>query len=217
MSVNGELVGATSARRRRERRLRSWWRHEALSVAAALATARHHSAGPEVVTRREGQQVEVEVEQHDGLRAQNTPPQGLRPGVLQDPGPPLVEAVTVGYVAAGVPLLGAPSLADSSAEVIDGSTSPSSYSAPGKSRGRRRRRLWRRRSWSSWRRSLLRRRSGCLRCSGGNGRGPGSLHALPRRSACRSLVPGQRGGWEEEGKEEEEKEEEAEDVEDSPS
>ena len=49
-------------------------------------------------------------------------PPGLRPGVLQDPGPPLVEAVTVGYVAAGVPLLGAPSLADSSAEVIDGST-----------------------------------------------------------------------------------------------
>ena len=40
------------------------------------------------------------------------------------------------------------------------------------------------------------------------------VHALPRRSACRSLVPGQRGGWEEEGKEEEE--EEAEDVEDSP-
>ena len=36
---------------------------------------------------------------------------------------------------------------------------------------------------------------------------------LPRRSACRSLVPGQRGSWEEEGKEEEE--EEAEDVEDS--
>ena len=46
----------------------------------------------------------------------------MRPGVLQDPGPPLVEAVTVDYVAAGVPLLGAPSLADSSAEVIDGST-----------------------------------------------------------------------------------------------
>ena len=34
------------------------------------------------------------------------------------------EAAAVGYVAAGVPLLGAPSLADSSAEVIDGSTVP---------------------------------------------------------------------------------------------
>ena len=39
-----------------------------------------------------------------------------------DPGPPWVEAAAVGYVAAGVPLLGAASLADSSAEVIDGST-----------------------------------------------------------------------------------------------
>ena len=38
------------------------------------------------------------------------------------PGPPWVEAVAVGYVAASVPLLGAPSLADSSAEVADGST-----------------------------------------------------------------------------------------------
>ena len=27
----------------------------------------------------------------------------MRPGVLQDPGPPWVEAVTVGYVAAGAP------------------------------------------------------------------------------------------------------------------
>ena len=111
MSVDGELVGATSARRRRERRLRSWWRHEALSVAAALATARHHSAGPEVVTRREGQPEEVEVEQHDGLRAQTTPPPGTRPGVPLDPGPPVVGAVTVGYVAAPGPLLAPPVLA----------------------------------------------------------------------------------------------------------
>ena len=100
MSVNGELVGATSARRRRERRLRSWWRHEVLSVAAALATARHHSAGPEVVTRREGQPEEVEVEQHDGLR-----------GVPLDPGLPVVGAVTVGYVAAPGPFLAPPVLA----------------------------------------------------------------------------------------------------------
>ena len=104
----GAAGGTSSARRRRERRQRSWWRHEQLSVAAAL------SAGPGVVTRSEEQQEEVELETYDGPRAQNTPPPGLRPGVLQDPGPPLVEAVT--------PLLGAPSLADSSAEVIDGST-----------------------------------------------------------------------------------------------
>ena len=46
----------------------------------------------------------------------------MRPGVPSDPGPPWVEAVAVGYAAAGVPLLGAPLLADSSAEAIDGST-----------------------------------------------------------------------------------------------
>ena len=45
----------------------------------------------------------------------------MRPGVPLDPGPPWVEAVAVGYAAASVPLLGAPSLADSSAEAIDGS------------------------------------------------------------------------------------------------
>ena len=33
-----------SARRRRERRLRSWWRHERMSIAAALVEATHHSA-----------------------------------------------------------------------------------------------------------------------------------------------------------------------------
>ena len=41
---------------------------------------------------------------NDGLRAQNTAPPGTRPGVLQDPGPPLA-AVTVGYVAAWAPSL----------------------------------------------------------------------------------------------------------------
>ena len=102
---------AGAARRRRGRRQRSWWRHEALSVAAALATARHHSAGPGVVTRGEGQQEEVEVKQHDGLRAQTTPPPGTRPGVPLDPGPPVVGAVTVGYVAAPGPLLAPPVLA----------------------------------------------------------------------------------------------------------
>ena len=59
--------------------------------------------------------------------------------------------------------------------------SPSSYSAPWKSRGRRRR-LWRRR--------LLRRRSGCLRCSGGTGkRGPGSLVRPGPRSPASNSSP----------------------------
>ena len=97
--------GTSSARRRRERRQRSWWRHEQLSVAAALASARHHSAGLGVVSWREEQQEEVEQDAYDGPRALNTPPRATRPGVLQDPGPPWVEALTVGYVAAGAPSL----------------------------------------------------------------------------------------------------------------
>ena len=36
--------GAGAAKRRRERRLSSWWRHERMSVAAALAEAHYHSA-----------------------------------------------------------------------------------------------------------------------------------------------------------------------------
>ena len=49
-----------AAKRWRERRLRSWWRHEAQRISATLATARHHSAGPPVMTRREEQQEEEE-------------------------------------------------------------------------------------------------------------------------------------------------------------
>ena len=41
MSLHGELTGA--AARRRERRLRSWLRHERQTVAMVLAEACHHS------------------------------------------------------------------------------------------------------------------------------------------------------------------------------
>ena len=105
---DGAAGGTSSARRRRERRQRSWWRHEQLSVAAALASARHHSAGPGVVTRSEEQQEEVEHVTNDGLRAQNTPPPGLRPEQLPAAPGPQLAAVTVGYVAGGAPLVVAP-------------------------------------------------------------------------------------------------------------
>ena len=110
--------------RRRQRRLRSMLRHEQQSVAMALAQALHHSAGPsmtKVVERRERQEGEVQ-DANDAPRSQTTLLPGVRPGVPLDPGPPVDEAVAVGYAAASVPLLGAPSLADSSAEAIDGST-----------------------------------------------------------------------------------------------
>ena len=103
MNVDG--AGTSSARRRRERRLRSWWRHERMSVAAALAEAHHHSSP------------KVGAETHDALRRQKTASAGARPGVLQDPAPQ--GAVTVGYVAAPVPLLFTPSLADTMADQVD--------------------------------------------------------------------------------------------------
>ena len=115
-------AGTGAARRRRERRLRAWLRHERQSVAAAVAEALHHSAGPreKVVERRGRQEGEVH-ETHNALRSQTTPLPGKRPAPLSEVTGPQA-AVTDGYVAAGVPLLGAPSLADSSAEAIDGST-----------------------------------------------------------------------------------------------
>ena len=42
MDLSGQPMSATQ--RRKQRRLRSWWRHEQQSIAAALATFTHHSA-----------------------------------------------------------------------------------------------------------------------------------------------------------------------------
>ena len=51
----------SAAQRRKQRRLRSWWRHEQQTVAAVLATFQHHSApwGPR--TARTGRRARVEV------------------------------------------------------------------------------------------------------------------------------------------------------------
>ena len=73
-----ERVGA--AKRRRDRQLRAFRRHELLTVRMELAAALHHSA----------QRVEVprEVEEyatHVGPRAQKTPPPGMRPASLAEP------------------------------------------------------------------------------------------------------------------------------------
>ena len=90
---------AGAAMRRRERRLRSWAKHERMTVAMALAENLHHS------------RQKVEGDEHDGPRAQKTARvTGARPGVLTEP-EPQGEAVTVGYVAAPGPLLVVASLA----------------------------------------------------------------------------------------------------------
>ena len=89
MEVHGERVSG-AARRRRQRRLRQWHRHERLAVQMALATAAHHSAQPDEALRRQRTARAREVEeqdQHEALRRQMAPPLGMRPGVLQDPAP----------------------------------------------------------------------------------------------------------------------------------
>ena len=60
-------AGSGSAKRRRERRLRSWWRHERMSIAAALAEALHHSSGAPKYDKRV-----VEEAQHGAVRGQTT-------------------------------------------------------------------------------------------------------------------------------------------------
>ena len=85
--------------RRRQRRLRSWLRHERMTVAMTLAEMTHHTAGEEVVH-----------DAHDALRGQKTPPPGVRPGSLSDPGPQRSDR-TVRRSSGAVPLLAVPVLA----------------------------------------------------------------------------------------------------------
>ena len=96
-----DCAGTSSARRRRERRLRSWLRHERMTVAMELAAATHHSSPkggwPDTT--------------HDALRGQKTASSaGVHPGVLKEPEVHW-EAATVGHVAAPGPLLAVPVLA----------------------------------------------------------------------------------------------------------
>ena len=76
----------SAAKRRRERRLRSAWRHEQLSVAMALAAVAHHSAQPNAALRglKPGTRAkEGEVrEEHQALRGQTRLPPGMRPALL---------------------------------------------------------------------------------------------------------------------------------------
>ena len=59
--------GAGAAKRRRERRLRSWWRHERMSIACAVAEALHHSSGAPKYDKRV-----VEDAKHGAVRGQTT-------------------------------------------------------------------------------------------------------------------------------------------------
>ena len=81
--------GTSCARRPRERRLRSFLRHERMAVALHLIEALHHSsaASLEPVVERREEEVEAEVV-YDAPRGQEQPPPGMRPGSLSDPWPP---------------------------------------------------------------------------------------------------------------------------------
>ena len=119
--------GDGAAKRRRQRRLRSWLRHEQQTVAAVLATVSHHSY-PKVDTAHDGLRAlrtvtstreGVEHEQHDGLRAQKPPLPGVRPGSLFDPGPQRSDR-TVRHSAGDTPLLVVPALRGD--DGVDGTT-----------------------------------------------------------------------------------------------
>ena len=91
--MSGESDRSGVAKRRRERRLRQFLRHERLTVAMALAENFHHS------------RQKVEGGEHGGLRAQKTArATGVRPGVLEEP-EPQGGAGMVGYMPASVPRL----------------------------------------------------------------------------------------------------------------
>ena len=108
-------------------------RHEQQTVRMALAAALHHSVGPKEKVEMQqngalrGQKTaarageEVVHDAHDALRGQKTPPPGVRPGSLCDPGPQRSDR-TVRRFSGELPLLAAPMLADSAAEAVDART-----------------------------------------------------------------------------------------------
>ena len=93
-----------AAKRLRERRLRSWWRHEAQSVQAAVVSALHHSRDDSRRTKPCGQKKTTK-EQEAGLRALTLLPPGTRSEPLEEP----LHWFTAGLEAL-CPVDGAPSL-----------------------------------------------------------------------------------------------------------
>ena len=77
MEVHGERVSG-AARRRRQRRLRQWHRHERLTVQVA---------GPRRAAAQPGEALRRQRTASPALRRQKAPPPGKRPGVLKDPVP----------------------------------------------------------------------------------------------------------------------------------
>ena len=129
MDLNGRPMAdrTGAAKRRRERRLRSWLRHERMTVAAELSAALHHSRDGESSTLAHGHRSrtsavveEVENETHAAPRGQITPPPGERPAPLAEVAAPQGSIVARCPVDGG-PTLTVPVLAGSAAEAVDSS------------------------------------------------------------------------------------------------
>ena len=82
-----EPAGEGAARRRRERRLRQWARHEKLAVQMALAEYKHHASRGQRKARAGG---EVRVVPHGGVPEAPLPQGGSRPPCLGVPRGPHV-------------------------------------------------------------------------------------------------------------------------------
>ena len=118
-----------AAMRRRQRRLRSWWRHEQQSIAAVLATVSHHSY-PQVDTAYDGLRAQRtvtstgEVEAHEvnaAPRGQKEPPPGARPGILAELAPQRSDR-SLRHSSGGGPLLVVASLAAVADDGVDAAT-----------------------------------------------------------------------------------------------
>ena len=136
-----ELAGAVA--RRRERRLRSWLRHQRTTVRMVLGLV---ITPPEVSRRRSregGRPRRVRSPYEDGQD------RGERPGVLQDPAPQLLAEHVAGPCSL-VPSLAPPSLADATADVIDSSSLRLRWWPEGRRRRGRLRIGKRRRGEGSW-------------------------------------------------------------------
>ena len=89
-----QVDGDGAAKRRRLRRLRSWWRHEQQTVAAVLATYQHHSAPRGPRTARTGAREELHGYAPEDARS--LPPGGWCPLLCMDAGEDVGEAPAAG-------------------------------------------------------------------------------------------------------------------------
>ena len=106
--------------RRRQRRLRSWLRHERMTVAMTLAEMTHHTSprGPKMAKVGE----EVVHVAHVAPRGPKTPPPGERPGILPEPLPQRSDRSRRHFSKDGLPQLALPSLASAASEAVDSAT-----------------------------------------------------------------------------------------------